>query len=147
MVRAAEAARVPGNEGFALAVARYLYKLMAYKDEYEVPRLSLDESIDMQVHKVFGARARVSYQLRYLLLGRQVQGQRLQRTRQPLPRPRPGRVRGRGRQDRLVPRGALPPYRQTPRQETGHRRRRSLDPRDRVAPAVRRTGRIHRSRR
>jgi indolepyruvate ferredoxin oxidoreductase len=63
MVRAAEAARVPGDEGFALAVARYLYKLMAYKDEYEVPRLSLDESIDMQVHKMFGARARVSYKL------------------------------------------------------------------------------------
>jgi indolepyruvate ferredoxin oxidoreductase len=63
MVRAAEAARVPGNEGFALAVARYLYKLMAYKDEYEVPRLSLDKSIDMQVHKMFGARARVSYKL------------------------------------------------------------------------------------
>jgi indolepyruvate ferredoxin oxidoreductase len=63
MVRAAEAARVPGNEGFALAVARYLYKLMAYKDEYEVPRLSLDEGVDMQVRKMFGARARVSYKL------------------------------------------------------------------------------------
>jgi len=63
MVRAAEAARVPGNEGFALVVARYLYKLMAYKDEYEVPRLSLDESVDMQAHKMFGARARVSFKL------------------------------------------------------------------------------------
>jgi len=63
MVRAAEAARVPGNEGLALAVARYLYKLMAYKDEYEVPRLSLDEGVDTQVRKMFGARARVSYKL------------------------------------------------------------------------------------
>ena len=63
MVRAAEATRVPGSEGFALAVARYLYKLMAYKDEYEVPRLSLDEGVDTQVRKMFGARARVSYKL------------------------------------------------------------------------------------
>jgi indolepyruvate ferredoxin oxidoreductase len=40
--RAAEAERAPGREGFALAVARYGYKLMTYKDEYEVARLFTD---------------------------------------------------------------------------------------------------------
>ncbi|MDH3738161.1 MAG: indolepyruvate ferredoxin oxidoreductase family protein, partial [Alphaproteobacteria bacterium] len=37
--RAAEAERTPGQVGFAEAVARYAYKVMAYKDEYEVARL------------------------------------------------------------------------------------------------------------
>ncbi len=37
--RAAEAARAPGTSGLAAAVARYYFKLLAYKDEYEVARL------------------------------------------------------------------------------------------------------------
>src|SRR6266487_2978560 len=47
--KAVEAARTPGNTGLADAVARYLFKLMAYKDEYEVARLYADESFLAQV--------------------------------------------------------------------------------------------------
>jgi indolepyruvate ferredoxin oxidoreductase len=38
-VRAAEQDKAPGMTGLADAAARYLFKLMAYKDEYEVARL------------------------------------------------------------------------------------------------------------
>jgi indolepyruvate ferredoxin oxidoreductase len=38
----AEKQAAPGLNGFAEAVARFLYKLMAYKDEYEVARLHTD---------------------------------------------------------------------------------------------------------
>ena len=57
-----------------------------------------------------------------------------------------GRGRSRGRQNRLLPRGEVPADRQTARQETRHRRRRTLDPGHRLAPDLRRTGPIHRSR-
>ena len=40
-VRAAESAAVGGRTELSEAVARYLYKFMAYKDEYEVARLAL----------------------------------------------------------------------------------------------------------
>jgi indolepyruvate ferredoxin oxidoreductase len=53
-VRAAEAARAPGKTGLADAVARYLFKLMAYKDEYEVARLYADESFTKQVRRELG---------------------------------------------------------------------------------------------
>ena len=40
--RAIETVKAPGKSGLADAVARYLFKLMAYKDEYEVARLYAD---------------------------------------------------------------------------------------------------------
>ena len=50
----AEAARTPGESGLAEAVARYLFKLMAYKDEYEVARLYTDGSFLKKVAGEFG---------------------------------------------------------------------------------------------
>src|SRR6266568_678277 len=52
--KAVEAARTPGKTGLADAVARYLFKLMAYKDEYEVARLYTDESFAKQVRRELG---------------------------------------------------------------------------------------------
>ena len=48
-VKAAEAMKAPGKTGLAEAVARYAFKLMAYKDEYEVARLYADPSFMAQV--------------------------------------------------------------------------------------------------
>ncbi|TNC26938.1 indolepyruvate ferredoxin oxidoreductase family protein [Amycolatopsis alkalitolerans] len=47
----------------AEAVARNLYKLMAYKDEYEVARLSLDPKLTDDIEARFGTGAKVSYRL------------------------------------------------------------------------------------
>ncbi|MBK6885630.1 MAG: hypothetical protein IPH03_03680 [Tetrasphaera sp.] len=44
-------------------VARHLHKLMAYKDEYEVARLSLDPALDDAVRAQFGANAAYAFQL------------------------------------------------------------------------------------
>jgi indolepyruvate ferredoxin oxidoreductase len=51
--KAAEQSRAPGKSGFADAVARYLFKLMAYKDEYEVARLYTDGAFLKQVETEF----------------------------------------------------------------------------------------------
>jgi indolepyruvate ferredoxin oxidoreductase len=52
--KAAEAAKAPGQCGLAEAVARYLFKLMAYKDEYEVARLYTDGTFLKQVRTELG---------------------------------------------------------------------------------------------
>ncbi|HEX4555445.1 MAG TPA: DUF6537 domain-containing protein, partial [Xanthobacteraceae bacterium] len=51
--RAAEATLAPAACGLAEAVGRYLFKLMAYKDEYEVARLYSEESFAQQVKNTF----------------------------------------------------------------------------------------------
>ena len=50
---ASKAARVSGGDKFSKAVARYLFKLMAYKDEYEVARLYTDGSFRKNLEKEF----------------------------------------------------------------------------------------------
>jgi len=62
-IRVAEAMNAPGLDDLTRSVARNLHKLMAYKDEYEVPRLCLDEESDARVREAFGSNARVSYKL------------------------------------------------------------------------------------
>jgi indolepyruvate ferredoxin oxidoreductase len=52
--KAAESAKAPGACGLAEAVARYLFKLMAYKDEYEVARLYTDGAFLKQVANDLG---------------------------------------------------------------------------------------------
>jgi indolepyruvate ferredoxin oxidoreductase len=52
--KSAEAEFAPGRSGLAEAVARYLFKLMAYKDEYEVARLYSDGAFQRQVANELG---------------------------------------------------------------------------------------------
>ncbi|MGX1789414.1 indolepyruvate ferredoxin oxidoreductase family protein [Bosea sp. NPDC055332] len=52
-VRAREASVLPGQNALAEAVARYLFKLMAYKDEYEVARLYSDGAFRKQLAATF----------------------------------------------------------------------------------------------
>ncbi|HET6224592.1 MAG TPA: DUF6537 domain-containing protein, partial [Dongiaceae bacterium] len=69
--KAVEAARAPGKSGLADAVGRYLFKLMAYKDEYEVARLYADESFAKQVmNEVGGEHLRLYVHLAPPLLAR-----------------------------------------------------------------------------
>jgi indolepyruvate ferredoxin oxidoreductase len=63
-----EAARTPGRTGLAEAVARGLYKLMAYKDEYEVARLHLDPAQRAALIREVGADVRVTWHLHPPLL-------------------------------------------------------------------------------
>ena len=62
-VRATEAARVPGEEGVAKAAARYLFKLMAYKDEYEVARLYTEGTFARRLKETFAGRPRLTFHL------------------------------------------------------------------------------------
>ena len=67
-VREAEAAQVPGESRLSEAVARYLFKLMAYKDEYEVARLSLNPDIAKALADEFPGGVKLAYNLHPPLL-------------------------------------------------------------------------------
>jgi indolepyruvate ferredoxin oxidoreductase len=67
-VVALEQQRIPGHTRLAEAVARYLFKLMAYKDEYEVARLLLKEDFFQRVRAQFGNDARLAFHLHPPLL-------------------------------------------------------------------------------
>jgi len=52
-VQAVEATKVPGSTALTQAVARYLFKLMAYKDEYEVARLHTQTGFRERIAEMF----------------------------------------------------------------------------------------------
>ena len=62
--------QVAGSDALARAVARYLFKLMAYKDEYEVARLYTDGTFDREVAKRFTGDYQLRFHLAPPLLGR-----------------------------------------------------------------------------
>ncbi|GAF49347.1 indolepyruvate ferredoxin oxidoreductase family protein [Rhodococcus wratislaviensis] len=62
-VRQREAALVGHSTALTEAVAKNLFKLMAYKDEYEVARLALDPAFDAAIKDAFGKSAKRSARL------------------------------------------------------------------------------------
>jgi indolepyruvate ferredoxin oxidoreductase len=63
-VAAREAERVPGSDALARGVARYAFKLMAYKDEYEVARLWTDGAFARQLEREFEGEGPDGYRIR-----------------------------------------------------------------------------------
>jgi indolepyruvate ferredoxin oxidoreductase len=66
----AERAKAPGRAGLADAVARGYYKLLAYKDEYEVARLFTDPAFEKALSEQFEARGPLQFHLAPPLLAR-----------------------------------------------------------------------------
>ncbi|MCG8446794.1 MAG: indolepyruvate ferredoxin oxidoreductase family protein, partial [Hyphomicrobiales bacterium] len=62
-VRARESERVPGASDLADAVARGYFKLLAYKDEYEVARLYTDGAFQRQLDGLFKGDYRLEFHL------------------------------------------------------------------------------------
>src|SRR3989454_11379276 len=62
-VRQAEVVGVPGESRLSKAVARYLFKVMAYKDEYEVARLHLKSDIARALAAEYPGGVKLSYNL------------------------------------------------------------------------------------
>jgi len=62
-VRSAESAALPGCAGLAEAVARNYFKLLAYKDEYEVGRLFSDPEFDSALRNTFEGNYRLTFHL------------------------------------------------------------------------------------
>ncbi len=62
-VRGAEAAKSPGSTDLTEAVARYFFKLMAYKDEYEVARLYTSGDFKRKLEQQFDGDYKVHFHL------------------------------------------------------------------------------------
>jgi indolepyruvate ferredoxin oxidoreductase len=70
-IKTAEANKAPGQCALSETVARYLFKLMAYKDEYEVARLYTDTAFVERVKSSFdGDNLRLEFHLAPPLLTR-----------------------------------------------------------------------------
>jgi indolepyruvate ferredoxin oxidoreductase len=76
-----EADRLPGSEAFTTAVAGSLFKLMAYKDEYEVARLHMETGFLDRLHREFEGDFTVKYHLAPPILsaGKDARGRPLKR--------------------------------------------------------------------
>jgi indolepyruvate ferredoxin oxidoreductase len=66
----AERSKVPGRKGLAEAVAKGYFKLLAYKDEYEVARLFADEAFEKALSEQFESRGKLQFHLAPPLLAR-----------------------------------------------------------------------------
>ena len=62
-VRAAEAAAVKGSTELTEAVARYGFKLMAYKDEWEVARLYTSGEFERKLKETFDGKLKLKFHL------------------------------------------------------------------------------------
>jgi indolepyruvate ferredoxin oxidoreductase len=69
-VRAAEQAKAPGSTDLSEAVARYLFKLMAYKDEYEVARLYTSGDFRRRLEQQFEGDYKLHFHLAPPLLAK-----------------------------------------------------------------------------
>ena len=69
-VRAVQQRVVPGDAALSEAVARYLFKLMAVKDEYEVARLYTDGAFMRQVEAEFEGKLSFEFHLAPPFMGR-----------------------------------------------------------------------------
>jgi indolepyruvate ferredoxin oxidoreductase len=80
-VRGKEDEQLPGSRTFTTAVATSLFKLMAYKDEYEVARLHMETGFLDRLHREFEGDFTVTYHLAPPLLasGNDARGRPLKR--------------------------------------------------------------------
>jgi len=62
-VQRAEADRAKGRSGLAEAVARYYFKLLAYKDEYEVARLYTNGAFTQRLNDQFEGKFKLKFHL------------------------------------------------------------------------------------
>jgi indolepyruvate ferredoxin oxidoreductase len=69
-VRAAEQAKAPASTDLAEAVARYAFKLMAYKDEYEVARLYTSGDFQRKLEQQFDGDYKLKFHLAPPLLAK-----------------------------------------------------------------------------
>jgi indolepyruvate ferredoxin oxidoreductase len=72
--RQAETSKAKGLSGFSEAVARYYFKLLAYKDEYEVARLYTDPAFMQKIKSQFDGEYKLHFHLAPPLLAKRDPG-------------------------------------------------------------------------